>query len=138
MASDSQLKTRRETTTQKLKTRFVSLLWILAFVFISHYVDLVDILTNGSGFWYNLTIFSLCGFLGCFIYINYYLPMVCNFKVNYDQWETQIPGTIKIATSTGILFLISSTTTLWSDLGIISLLLVFLAIQAFISLFTFV
>ena len=138
MASDTALKTRQESYKKKLKLKATSFLWIISFLLLANYLDLLEIVLSKSGFWHSMAILSMVGFLSCFAYITYYLPKFCNIQVNFDQWDSQIPGTIKIATSTGILFLVSSLATLWSELGIVSLLVLFVGLQGFISVFSFI
>jgi hypothetical protein len=89
MASDSQTKSKHRTTAQTLKNMTRNLFWISQFVFLAYYFNLSEAIVNNShtnSFY--ISIIALLLFLGCFIYISVYLPLVCNIKPDFNNWET--------------------------------------------------
>ncbi|KAL2916733.1 hypothetical protein HK105_203851 [Polyrhizophydium stewartii] len=131
MTTDSELKVRHAPVHQRQPKRISSLrrgvesaLWIGGGAALAYYLRMDQVLAErSSSNWFAVALLAIAGFGSVFLYLELYLPRKQGRRINYQEWEREVPRTIQLATVLGILATISCNAVLWPVFGAFSPLL---------------
>ncbi|KAI8913249.1 hypothetical protein EDD86DRAFT_262079 [Gorgonomyces haynaldii] len=138
MATDANEKAQKERQAKKFRNTLERLGWIAGGLVLIWFFNLPLVFWYQRKTWAFLaTGVSVIGFFAVYGYLQIYLPTT-GFKVDYQQWQTQIPRSIQLATFLGVVCSISVNLLLWSTFGLFSPLVafvLFMASTSFVAMF---
>ncbi|KAL6611999.1 hypothetical protein U3516DRAFT_902246, partial [Neocallimastix sp. 'constans'] len=134
--SDDDDKNKKSSTT---KLSFKKILWIALSVILLFFTDFGKLLINDKENKLNKTFLyiayaSFIFFVGCILYITFYLPKVKKVKIDYNDWQHTIKRPIQITSVCIVVSYISSSIAFWPVYGFISFIIILICCLGGISL----